>query len=830
MVFYGVYFMKKNYTEEELYNLFIEDFYREVKKYEKYDIDEKDARVLMKEIIQKNLNRFNKVRFVQSGTKNSYFKKLLDRSLNEKVLEKFENEKNCLEITLKYIEKTLRKQNDYELNLKEIDKLENFFKEINYEVNIDLLVLLLKSSDQLNSIIDIIIKDVENKKIKGQTEKLMSSFLISLIEAYCVLNGKEMYNFQEVEIEDDYHKEEGFWNNQEMDSVRMYLDELSKEPLLSKEEEVMLAKRIKEGDKKAKEKFIKANLRLVVFVAKRERNRGLPLLDLIQEGNLGLIKAVEKFDYTMGYKFSTYATWWIRQSITRALAHQGRSIRLPVHVVENINRMYIIRDELLLEFGREPSKQELAERMDISIEKLAKLIEESKVPASFNKKINEEEDNEMGDIFPDDSVNIEGPLEISDMQKKVRELLETSGLTEQEKQVLKLHYGIGELHDRNLQEVGNKLNVTRERARQVEKKALRKLRNYNTKVCFSNYMDKPDATGEFIRQENLKFYHDINKNSSQNNLKKSKVEEKIYNFLKEFKQEEPVAFNNVLNSLSEKHQKLISYITEDFNVTLGEIAKKLNVKHSYLSQEIARIISVMKRKKRMYIILAKYNPEEIKKIMEKIPLQGQEMLMDFYGLYGRKMLSYVELSTKYDLIISIIKNRVNCYLDFIQNPDELCLLVGNRKGIYEIFKNYNKEKVDEVIKELSENNRKFLIDFYGLYEQECLSTEQLALKYNLTKKSVSRKKRAILKKIEQLLKDDYLDIEILLNEFTERDVAITCLKIGYNSEPFSLNTLANKFSITEKEVIDITKKCLLYLQEQNPKVTDEYIKKVLLNN
>ena len=260
------------------------------------------------------------------------------------------------------------------------------------------------------------------------------------------------------------------------DPVRMYLKEIGKVPLLSAEEEIELAKRMEEGDEQAKQKLAEANLRLVVSIAKRYVGRGMLFLDLIQEGNLGLIKAVEKFDYRKGYKFSTYATWWIRQAITRAIADQARTIRIPVHMVETINKLIRVSRQLLQELGREPQPEEIADVMDIPVERVREILKISQEPVSLETPIGEEEDSHLGDFIPDDNMPVPADAAAFTLLKEqLVEVLDT--LTECEKKVLTLRFGLEDGRARTLEEVGKEFNVTRERIRQIEAKALRKLRH-----------------------------------------------------------------------------------------------------------------------------------------------------------------------------------------------------------------------------------------------------------------------------------------------------------------------------------------------------------------
>ena len=272
------------------------------------------------------------------------------------------------------------------------------------------------------------------------------------------------------------------------DPVRMYLKEIGKIPLLKPHEEVELAKRMHDGDEAAKKRLVEANLRLVVSIAKRYVGRGMLFLDLIQEGNLGLIKAVEKFDYTKGYKFSTYATWWIRQAITRAIADQARTIRIPVHMVETINKLIRVSRQLLQELGREPKPDEIAKEMEMPEEKVREIMKIAQEPVSLETPIGEEEDSHLGDFIPDEDAP--APAEAaaySLLKEQIEDVL--SSLNEREQKVLKLRFGLDDGRARTLEEVGKEFDVTRERIRQIEAKALRKLRHPSRSKKLRDYLD-----------------------------------------------------------------------------------------------------------------------------------------------------------------------------------------------------------------------------------------------------------------------------------------------------------------------------------------------------
>jgi RNA polymerase primary sigma factor len=295
----------------------------------------------------------------------------------------------------------------------------------------------------------------------------------------------EIKEMQETEEEVDLTLPEGVTID---DPVRMYLKEIGKVPLLTAEEEVELAIRMENGDNEAKRKLAEANLRLVVSIAKRYVGRGMLFLDLIQEGNLGLIKAVEKFDYKKGFKFSTYATWWIRQAITRAIADQARTIRIPVHMVETINKLIRVSRQLLQELGRDPTPEEIAAEMNMTVEKVREIMKISQEPVSLETPIGEEEDSHLGDFIPDDDVP--APSEAAAftlLKEQLLGVLDT--LTAREEKVLRLRFGLDDGRARTLEEVGKEFNVTRERIRQIEAKALRKLRHPSRSKKLKDYLD-----------------------------------------------------------------------------------------------------------------------------------------------------------------------------------------------------------------------------------------------------------------------------------------------------------------------------------------------------
>ena len=351
-------------------------------------------------------------------------------------------------------------------NVLEYQEINDFFKDQNLEV------------DQMEKVFDFLeASGVDVLRITGNDEELILDDDMDI---------DKLDDEEEVELDKiDLSVPEGVSIE---DPVRMYLKEIGKVSLLTADEEIELAQRMEKGDENAKKRLAEANLRLVVSIAKRYVGRGMLFLDLIQEGNLGLIKAVEKFDYRKGYKFSTYATWWIRQAITRAIADQARTIRIPVHMVETINKLIRVSRQLLQELGREPSPEEIAEEMDMSVNRVREILKISQEPVSLETPIGEEEDSHLGDFIQDDNVPV--PADAAAFTLLKEQLIEVLGtLTEREQKVLRLRFGLDDGRARTLEEVGKEFNVTRERIRQIEAKALRKLRHPSRSRKLKDYLD-----------------------------------------------------------------------------------------------------------------------------------------------------------------------------------------------------------------------------------------------------------------------------------------------------------------------------------------------------
>ena len=421
-------------------------------------------------------------------------------------------------LILEYINNNMKETNDYKNNLKQLNNLTLFFEKIKFEPTSDCLIELL-NNNQFYNILKMVVEANMHLILNNQIDTISDNYIIILfIETYCLKN-----NIETIKLNDDVNLnlEDSEYVT---DSTTKYLLEISKKPLLTEEEVKILSRKVREGDLKSRNILIERNLKLVVTIAKRYHGSGLSLLDLIQEGNIGLIKAAEKFDINMGFKFSTYAIWWIRQAITRAVLVKGRNIRIPVHMYNDISKYRKISDALEISLNRKPTVEEVAKEMNIDLKKAKELERLQLDTLSLNNKINDEEDgNELGDFIPSESSTPEEAVIRSSLKQEIRDLFEHSNLNIRERKTLILRFGLDNSEGKSLTAIGKIFGVSRERARQYEVKALKKLRNVSHTKDFAIYMNDPDIKlSSNIKKKSKGKYKDII-NESNDPIKHRKI-------------------------------------------------------------------------------------------------------------------------------------------------------------------------------------------------------------------------------------------------------------------------------------------------------------------
>ena len=635
--------------------------------------------------------------------------------------------------------KECKSYNDSIENLKTIEKI---FKKLNYIPNPDITIKLIDENLLLSETIKIIVNNDLDIITKGEINKIFDNdTIILIIESYCIMNNIKIQEYEEdnKEFEENIINYEG----ENIDIVKLYLNEISRRKLLTLDEEIKLTKRIKDGDEEAKKIFIESNLRLVVSVARKHLNQGLSFLDLIQEGNIGLMKAVDKFDSSKGYRFSTYATWWIRQGITRAISNKSRNVRIPVYLHRRINKFNKAAKELEMKYGREAKIEEIANELKISVKYAQEIYQYKNDSISINLLVGDDKDNELGNIIS--SKNI-GPDEqaMTDLMKfQVKQLLEKCNLKPIEKEVILLRFGFNNT-PMTLVEIGNIYNISGERVRQIEASALMKLRKYKNITDFAGYMENPkEAINniEIYRKEyrnsgriTKSFLKDVRREKEDDNMVKT-----IYEYFKNYSKEE---VDKVLSTLSEESLELIRIrYGDDLTVPVNNKLTEEQRKKFYGSvmAQIKRLLENPDIKRRK---VQKNEIEEKKiestSIVENV--QTKNNLVETNEEHTSKI-------TKYDYINMIKLFKTSNFKQMISNlGSKESIIISLRMGYIDgkyfsvdaiaEFLDIERDEVSKIIKEVLLNYKESVIKSID-YAIEVVSDEQNVLK---NEKDIKEKK------------------------------------------------------------------------------------------
>ncbi len=729
-----------------------------LKKYNTYLIAKltvQEYHAILLEIIEKSKESYDgSIEYLE------YIKNELDTKIESIIKIKLQDSHFAYTTINNYINNYPNKKVNYNSIIDFFDKLLDFLNQYEYIPNKSIIIKLLNENSYFLKMLEIVIERDKNKLENEPLEILYESpILLSAIEVYCDQNGIEIKTIEE---DFDYEKEA-----KTSDIVGMYLKEAGNISLLKPEEEQELIELIALGDEKAKTKFIEANLRLVVSVAKRYQGRGLSLLDLIQEGNLGLIKAVEKFNPEFGYKFSTYATWWVRQAVTRAIADKGRTIRLPVHQYEMVKKYRDANNTLKKQLGRDPTIEETARYIGVSIEKAIDLHRIQSDAGSLNEFINDQEDSELEKFIPNRDKPIEEQIITKTLSKEIQALLNKCNLKKREREVVTMRFGLDGTTPMTLEEIGAVYNITRERVRQVETRAIRKLRNSRYIKDFAVYMDDPKEA-----LENIGAYRE------------ALVHEQGYK----------------LYPVETKKTKTISKRT---------VSNKGGKK--------------MKKPKTIYELLDMYTKEEVDSAISKIPEDDKEILRIKYGEDlehpNGKPLDKKQSAHFFNVIIPRIKR-------IIVNPDYKIQKRAPRKGKNPVIE---KPKEQLQVKEITspsdleqlEVKKKTVMPITEKQEAPSISKE------DNNQQPADLSKADYIKILELLRSPDFTD---MLKVLPAKEAIIISLRLGYaDNRFFKPKEIADFFGISEEEVNEITKKMLLLYQQNINKMLDNLIASVTDN-
>ncbi|MBR1413853.1 MAG: sigma-70 family RNA polymerase sigma factor [Bacilli bacterium] len=616
-----------------------------------------------------------------------------------------------------YISKKFKITNEYKINKNYLNDFGNFLEKHKYIPDVPMLTHLLENA-LLNNCLMNILNEKEKTIIDGQLYTLnYNNTSALLIEIYCDINGIEIKDNNEIYYDTDF---------QTNDITKQYLIEISKHKLLTYDEEQELGKKLLDGDENASKIFIERNLRLVVHIAKRYTGKGLDFIDLIQEGNLGLMRAVKTYDYTKGYRFSSYATWWIRQGITRAIADKSRNIRLPVHLHGQINKYIREKAELQNKFNKKLTIEQLSFLLNISIEKIKEYEQLIHETISLNANYSDKDDeSELGDIIADNKIekpeDIIDTLGLKEAKEAINKVLDS--FSDKEKNVIKLRYGLADGKIHTLQSIANKYNLTRERIRQIEEKALRKLRRPTIALELAEFTDNPNEAKEYIKRYNNIYFGIVDENNVVinpiTNVKKMKgtdekmkikmkTIEELFEFFKDYTQDEVM---QAISKLKERDRDLINrYFSPEGNVNFEEKRRFRQTILSNISKLLIDPNYVNKREQTLYDVLRKYSKEEIDLAVSKLKDEYRNVLIKKYNGDFSSIPNSSNLTESEKRQMGVIYRSIR---EIIAGKDIKTIKVARYNSIYEYLNNYSESEINIAINELSDKYKQCLKLKYG---------------------------------------------------------------------------------------------------------------------
>ena len=639
-------------SEKQIYDLCLPIIKETYNSYE-YLLNEKDYTLIVLEEISKSKENYQNKNYQKD------LKRKIILRLSEKINEELNND--SIKLINNYLNNKFIEVNNYKQALNNFNSLNSFFKTHNYTPNPDIIIELLNKNEIFNKMIELIFKHYKNLIISGKFESIYDNDLLLItVDSYCMIKNIEIKDFDNIRYDE--------LDTNLPDSISMYLKEIGEKKILTPEEEKELGLKIAQGDSKAKEEFIERNLKLVVSIAKKYVGRGLDLLDLIQEGNIGLMNAIDKYDVNKGFKFSTYATWWIKQSINRALADKGRNIRLPVHVYEKIRTYKKTVSDLDSKLGRQPTVNEIANAMGLSISSVVNIFKIQDDTTSINKTIGDEEDTEIEELIPSKENSPEEMAINNTLQFQVQDLFEKCNLKPKEIDILMLRYGINAKRPMTLFEVGEKYHVTRERIRQIEAKALMKIRRSKYVKDFAVYTENPENSLQNIEKIRQKYHDSRNiykaylSNDKRKDNNKTRGILSIYEYFSDYTKEQ---VNAVLEMLTtEEHELLKIRYGDDLEHPIKTTLTK-EQRNGFYNCLIPR----MRR-------LLKSNPLKSsaeKEVKLEIPnIEAKVLILKYnYNLENIAIANYLEIAE--NDVVEILKKNLLTYKKYLKsiNPNEL---------------------------------------------------------------------------------------------------------------------------------------------------------------